>query len=128
MEDNKIKKCKDCGGKLEMVNRVGSIETYRCERCGREENVHFSIAPDELYIMQKDTLELFVDWQQKDNDLKIIMKLRSLLPEIKKQTIDTIKDLIREGQSYSLGRYYPEQAEELQRSLEGVGLKIRCVK
>jgi hypothetical protein len=128
MEDNKIKRCKDCGGKLEMVNRVGSIETYRCERCGREENVHFSIAPDELYIMQKDTLELFVDWQQKDNDLKIIMKLRSLLPELKKQTIDTIKDLIREGQSYSLGRYYPEQAEELQRSLEGAGLKIRCVK
>lgn len=128
MEDNKLKKCNNCGGKLEIVDRLGSIETYRCEQCGKEENVHFSIAPGELYSMQKDTLELFIDWRQKDNDLKIIMKLRSILPELKKQTIDKIKDIIREGQSYSIGRYYPDQAEKLQRSLEGVGLKIRCVK
>lgn len=127
MEDNQLKKCDNCGGKIEIVDRVGSIETYRCERCGREENVHFSIAPDELYSIQRDTVELFIDWQQKDNDLKIIMKIRRILPEFKQKTIDKIKDLIREGQSYSLGRYYLVQAEELQRSLEGVGLKVRCV-
>jgi hypothetical protein len=128
MQDNKLIKCKDCGGKLEMVNRIGSIETYRCERCEREEIVHFSITPNELYLMQKDTLELFIDWCQKDNDLKIIMKLRNFLPDLKKHSIDTIRDLIRKGQSYSLGRYYPEQANELQRKLTEIGLKIRCVK
>ena len=128
MEDNKLKRCKDCGGKLEMANRVGSIETYRCERCGREEKVHFSIAPDDLYLMQKDTLELLIDWCQKDNDLKIIMKLRSLVPELKKLSTNTIKDLIKKGQTYSLGRYYPEQADELKRRLEEIGLKIRCAK
>lgn len=128
MENTTFQKCNACGGELKLIDKIGTIETYRCEQCGSKENVHFSIAPDELYSLQKDTVEVLIDWNENNDNLKTIMKIRKLLPSLKQYSIESIKDKIQGGQSFNLGRFFPDQAEELKNRLEEIGLNIRCVK
>ncbi len=127
MENNKSSICSNCGGELEMTSRTGTIETFRCKQCGKEENVHFSISPEELYSLQESTVEVYIDWREKDAYLKTILKLRNLVPELKKQSLDELKNSLHVGQPFSLGRYFPDQADDLKRRLEGIGLNVRCV-
>ena len=127
MENTTLQKCNACGGDLKLIDKIGTIETYRCEQCGNEESVHFSIDPDELYSLQKDTIEVLIDWNENDDNLKTIMKIRNLLPSLKQHSIESIKSIIHGEQPFSLGRFFPDQAEELKSRLEEIGLNIRCV-
>ncbi|BBA35497.1 hypothetical protein sS8_3560 [Methylocaldum marinum] len=110
-----------------MISRTGAVETYRCEQCGNEEYIHFSISPDELYAAQKGTVEVCIDWREQDADIKTIMKLRRLVPELKGKSLDDVRNSLHVGQSFSLGRYFSDQADDLKAKLEEIGLSARCV-
>lgn len=127
METVKQSVCGKCGGRLQMASRVGTVETYRCELCGNEEYVHFSISPDELYAAQEGTVEVCIDWREQDVDIKTILKLRHLVPELKSQSVDEVRNSLHVGETFSLGRYFPDQADDLKNKLEEIGLSVRCI-
>jgi predicted RNA-binding Zn-ribbon protein involved in translation (DUF1610 family) len=127
MKNNIFTICNSCGGELEMVNRTGTVETFRCKQCGKEESIHFSISPDELYSQQADTVEVLIELRDDSANQRILMKLRNLVPKLKKESIKDLNAKFHAERSLSLGRHFPDQADDLKHKLEEIGLNVRCI-
>lgn len=122
-----MKLCDDCGGVLELANRKGSLDFFRCSSCGKEYIVHFSVSPEDIYALEGQTVEVVLDWERGQPSLKDVIKLRNLVPGLRDMSRESVTSKIESG-VLSLGRYFGDQADDLVVKLRGAGLPAHARK
>lgn len=114
--------CEKCGGKVLLVERYISMETYRCKACGHLQYSHVSVPVSDLEEFAKTLKTVFISWEIKP-DAKQLSELRKLLPELKAETLLTLKERLIESSKWNLGKYSEEDAIDLSKRISALGIR-----
>lgn len=121
-EGDLMKSCESCGGVLELLERKGSLDIFRCASCGKQSIVHFSVAPEELLDSRENQFEVMIDLSAGQPSLKEVLKLRSTVPVLREASVESIRQRI-EADALSLGWFAEREAHELAEKLGDLGLR-----
>lgn len=111
--------CATCNStNVTVTERIGSLETWRCEMCGKEETVHVShnlnpVLPSNL----EPVFQITGHWLVKPTTQKITTAQR-LFPQLRKLTVSAILRLAITNSAMDLGRF---TASELIKIADQIG-------
>ena len=114
--------CEKCGGEALFVERQFSMETYRCKSCGHLQHSHVSDPVSGIEEFAKTLKTVFISWEIKP-DAKQLSALRKLLPELKAETLITLKERLDENNKWDLGKYSEQDAMDLSKNISALGIK-----
>lgn len=123
MADNSVAThCKKCGNEAVFVERIVSMETYRCKSCDHLQYSHVSAPVSEIEEFAKTLKTVFISWEIKP-DAKQLMELKKLLPELKTETLSNLKERVNSSSKWDLGKYSEHDAIELSKNISALGIK-----
>ena len=122
-----VMKCNRCSLPFVQVDRYGSVDVFRCSRCGFERHVHFTPNPDEIWMRDERKTKVIIKWNSGSVSASEIMALRQILPNFKKHSIQDLLRKLRDTKTFELGVFFLSDALELQRSGQELGLTIELV-
>ena len=120
-------KCNRCSIPLVQVARYGSIDIFRCSRCGFEQHVHFTPNPDEIWSRDERKIKVIIKWNSGSVSASEMMALREISPAFKNQPIQDLLRQLKGTNTFELGVFFLSDALELQRSGQELGLTIELV-
>lgn len=122
-------KCTSCGSEnLEVVDRLGAIETWRCQSCGHEETMHV-YDPRFNPVLPVDLAPVFTlvaRWTAKPTARQIV-ELQRLFPRLQAlSSIDLMKKA-RDGSGFELGRFTESELPIPSSQLAQLGVDVERV-
>jgi hypothetical protein len=104
--------CIYCGASTQLKNTIGNVEVFRCVSCGRDAFVHYSVNPEELYSLEDDTAEVFINWGDALPSMKEFLILRSLISSLRNLSKESLAARVNSG-ILSLGRHKEDKANDI---------------
>lgn len=117
-----VQTCPRCGaGAMQLSQRLGHVEVFRCESCGWEAAGTFFPA-SELAHLEHAALPVAIRLKAVSPSVREIMVVRQLLPEYAGRPVAELRSVLRGGAV--LCARPQAAAEELQRRARGLGLEL----
>ncbi len=122
-------KCTNCGSESwDVVDRLGAIETWRCQSCGYEETMHV-YDPRLNPVLPVDLAPVFTlvaRWSAKPTARQIV-ELQRLFPRLQAlSSIDLMKKA-RDGSGFELGRFTESELPVPSNQLAQLGVDVERV-
>ena len=117
-------KCTKCGGgSLTVVERVGSLETWRCEFCSHEETVHVYSPSHDLPLPKgsEPVFRLVARWNNQPT-VDEIDALRALFPRLRAMSAPDLAKAARTRDQIELGRFTDSELKPLTPQLESLDI------
>ena len=119
--------CSRCSGELVKVAQHGTIETFRCARCGFELSTHFTPSLEALGEGNEQKVHVVIRWQEKKASLPEIAALRKLLPGLKESPSWHVLQQARDQENWELGLFDYAEAIDLRDQGRELGLIIELL-
>ena len=118
-------KCAKCGAEDWMlVERVGSLETWRCKTCGAEELVHSHYGDPPASIKGfAPCPDVFLRWNAKPSAAQIA-ELQDIFPRLKKLSSVELLKLIRSGSEIPAGKFREAELAPMRARLDALGVVV----
>jgi hypothetical protein len=122
-------KCTNCGAeKWSLVERLGALETWRCESCGHEETVHVydprldpKLPPDLAPVFT-----LVARWLSKPT-ARQISELQKLFPRLRSVSGVELMKKAHDQSTLELGRFIESEVSARVHQLESLGVEIERI-
>jgi len=119
-------KCGRCGGIMETVSKRVELVTMRCKQCGHETHaLAIEAPPPHLENRHAHRVEVWVEWKSKEASTQEVVAIRSLLPDLGGVSLQELVRRAAGSRTWKLGIRWQQQATELQRRAEALGLDVR---
>lgn len=118
--------CQNCGNPLIKEISNSAIETFRCPKCGFKLESHFAPSFEDLGLKPDLSMVSIKVALKKGNisELKTLMLLRKLLPELLQIPISEIREAATTEGYWNIGTFPSHYALEVKKQAEDLGLTI----
>ncbi|WP_141514137.1 hypothetical protein [Ramlibacter sp. WS9] len=122
-------KCLNCGAESwTVVERLGALETWRCDACGKEETMHV-YKPGVDPVLPADLPPVFTvmaRWTSKPTASQI-GEMQVLFPRLKSLSAVSLLRKIRDEGVIELGRFTDSELKDREPQLKPLGIELERV-
>jgi len=122
---SEARKCRHCGGQLELVSIQGPMEFTRCSSCEREQVFLGTPSSEELIKSAGPRGTLKVIWGEGKPNAKQVHALRQLVPELLQKPVPEALTLLRGRTCWAFEGITRAHAKELGQKAISLGLEVR---